>query len=182
MRKFLVSSVLVLVTGAFAGNVFAGKIEACEAIKSNPVYKGLYGLCNAYWNADENARPGILENFYRKAGPKGPDMPGLNDPVPQPVVCPCWPEGEIDIGVVHDVMGCEVTDTFAIASYDLGSVQYNTDTKDGNFCAYYNFSNSTFVEYPDFFGEFEAPTDDEMDVCELELLNRIDEDFVEGCL
>jgi len=73
----------------FSSQVFAGKIAVCEEIKGDPAYKGLYGLCNAYWNAkNDNARAKILANFEKKAGTNdgGPGMPGLE---PEIVVCPC---------------------------------------------------------------------------------------------
>lgn len=181
MRKIITSSVLILLFSLFSGSVFAGKIEACENIKHDPAYKGLYGLCNAYWNANENAQDKILAKFEKKAGPDGPGMPGLVDPEPEPVVCPCWAEGQIDIGVEPDIYGCQVLDSFAFASYDGAYVQYIVDGG-MNYCGYYNLDLGDFIEYPsDIFGT-PALTAEEMDVCETELLTRISEDFVDGCL
>ncbi len=77
MRKVISLGLLALTFSLFSGQLLAGKIEACELIKKDPAYKGLYGLCNAYWNANENARAQILANFEEKAGPGGPGMPGL---------------------------------------------------------------------------------------------------------
>jgi len=87
MRKLVSLSVLAVLLSVLAGTVFAGKVPVCEEIKGDPAYKGLYGLCVAYWTVDnENARDKILENFVKKAGPGGPPMPGLE---PEEVTCPC---------------------------------------------------------------------------------------------
>ena len=78
MRKLLTSIVLFMLFSMFSGAAFAGKIAVCEDIKNDPAYKGLYGLCNAYWNADsEQARASILEAFNKKGEPLGLTMPGL---------------------------------------------------------------------------------------------------------
>jgi hypothetical protein len=97
MRKIITSAVLILLFSMFSGTAFAGKVQVCEDIKNNPAYKGLYGLCNAYWNADDTEKPEILDNWDKKAGPGGPSMPGL-----LPATCPCWPDGiasVCDLGV-----------------------------------------------------------------------------------
>lgn len=184
MRKFYTFALLIVLFGLFSGPALAGKIEECEAIKHDPAYKGLYGLCNAYWNADEEDREDILRNFEKKAGPGGPGMPGLpTEPVPttDELVCPCWPEGQIDIGAVPDPMGCQVAATFAFASYDGGAVQYNIDSTVGNACFYMSQLTGEQIFRPGFFGE-PAPTNEEMFVCEQELLLRIAEDFQGECL
>ena len=93
MRKIITSTVLILSFSLFSGSVFAGKIAACEEIKHDPAYKGLYGLCNAYWNANPKHQDKFLAKFEKKAGPDGPGMPGLEEPdvrtEPEPAVCPC---------------------------------------------------------------------------------------------
>lgn len=86
MRKFLASFVLFMLFSMFSGAVFAEKFDVCEDIKHDPAYKGLYGLCNAYWNADsDEARDSILKAFKKKADPLGLTMPGLDS-----FACPCW--------------------------------------------------------------------------------------------
>lgn len=86
MRKILASLIVFMLLGMFSGAVFAGQVDVCEDIKSDPAYKGLYGLCNAYWNADsDEARESILKAFKKKADPLGLTMPGLAS-----MTCPCW--------------------------------------------------------------------------------------------
>lgn len=88
MHRIFVMGILTLAASLFSATLTAGKIEVCEEIKHDPDYKGLYGLCNAYWNADEEDREDILRNFERKAGPDGPGMPGVEDN--GFFDCPCW--------------------------------------------------------------------------------------------
>ena len=52
MRKIFTLFIVFMLFSMFSGAVFAEKFEVCEDIKNNPDYKGLYGLCNAYFNAD----------------------------------------------------------------------------------------------------------------------------------
>ena len=86
MRKLLASFVLFMLFSMGSGSAFAGQVDVCEDIKHDPAYKGLYGLCNAYWNADsEQARESILKAFKKKADPLGLTMPGLDS-----FACPCW--------------------------------------------------------------------------------------------
>jgi len=88
MHRIIVMGIFTLAASLFSTSLIAGKIEVCEEIKHDPEYKGLYGLCNAYWNADEEDREDILRNFERKAGPDGPGMPGVEDN--GFFDCPCW--------------------------------------------------------------------------------------------
>ena len=88
MHRIIVMGIFALAASLLSASLAAGQIEVCEEIKHDPDYKGLYGLCNAYWNADEEDREDILRNFERKAGPDGPGMPGLEDN--GFFDCPCW--------------------------------------------------------------------------------------------
>lgn len=86
MRKIFTLFIVFMLFSMFSGAVFAGQIDVCEDIKNDPAYKGLYGLCNAYWNADsDEARESILKAFKKKADPLGVTMPGLVS-----MACPCW--------------------------------------------------------------------------------------------
>lgn len=162
MRKIITSSVLILLFSLFSGQVFAGKIEACENIKHDPAYKGLYGLCNAYWNANEKAQDKILAKFIKKAGPGGPVMPGL-EPV---VICPCWANGELDSAVFpYDY---QVFGTFAFASYDVGGNQFFVDA---NYCGHIDITVSPPILAEAF------PGDDESTACFNELTEAIERDF-----
>lgn len=176
MRKIITYSVFFMLFSMFSGPVLAGKVEVCEEIKDDPVYKGLYGLCNAYWNAEEEDREDILRNFNKKAGPEGPTMPGIDDPVldpvgapePQTLACPCWPNAEIDLGV--DGLECQVQETFAIAVYDGGAIQYAIGGLGTAYsCEYYNFMTGAID------GNVNL-TPEELDVCAQDLLQRIADD------
>lgn len=94
MRKIISLGLFALMLSIFSSQVFAGKVYFCEEEKDELKSQGLYGLCNAYWNADnENARAQILANFVKKAGTSldDPGMPGWEPVVPdQEVTCPCW--------------------------------------------------------------------------------------------
>ena len=119
MRKLVSLGLFALMFSIFSSQVFAGKIAVCEKIKGDPAYKGLYGLCNAYWNAkSEDAREEILANFEKKAGtdPDAPGMPGLG---PDPdFFCPCWTEVSF-----NDVCSLGGT-TVAIYGGDFGLAMY----------------------------------------------------------
>jgi hypothetical protein len=93
MRKSIVLGLLALAFGVFVSPVFAGNVEDCEFLKdkSHPDYApGLYGLCVAWHNADENAKDELADKFFDKAGF---EVPGSGDPEePQDFYCPCWAE------------------------------------------------------------------------------------------
>ncbi|MBT8041415.1 MAG: hypothetical protein KJN78_14325 [Gammaproteobacteria bacterium] len=180
MRKFVTLFMTLALFGLFSGSLFAGKVAWCEDIKFNPAYKGLYGLCNAFWNADERSRARILENFYKKAGPDGPGMPGLDDAEPE-AVCPCWAEGQIDFGATPDPDSCLVAPDFLTASYDLGTIQYEVGGFGVNSCQYSNFLVEP-AEFELFYPGFDnGLTAEELEVCSRELMARLVEDFG-GCL
>ena len=184
MRTFI-SIVIVLLFGLFSGSLFAGNVEACEKIKHVPAYKGLYGLCNAYWNADEEDRPDILRNFEKRA-PAGVTMPGLGEetgPVGEtvPIVCPCW-----DYDVLEQELACNAYEA-AYFGYD------NTGDNSGEDWAVFNgpntiqvFAGNTFFDQvagnecdivaPAAFitESFHAVTGEVEDQCRLDVLDLID--------
>lgn len=68
----------------------------CDILKVDGITKGLYGLCNAYCEAQDldtfdkgppNVK--ILANYNKKKQPGDPDMPCLQVP------CPCWSDAEL---------------------------------------------------------------------------------------
>jgi len=150
MRKIITSSVLILLFSLFSGQAFAGKVEACELIKHDPAYKGLYGLCNAYWNADENAQEKILAKFVKKAGPDGPGMPGLDDPEPEPIECPCWTEEYMLVAACsHTLTFADTGGPLEVAQFDFGDLLFLVDDFDLNgSCLYqsaYDPENSAWL-------------------------------------
>jgi len=109
MRKQITGGLLALSLSFLTSSVFAGTVQVCEDIKNDPDYKGLYGLCNAYWNeTDEALRTDILEAFKVKAGPGGPSMPGLEE-----ASCPCWDQAYLASTITGGLEGifCEIDNT-----------------------------------------------------------------------
>jgi len=77
--------------GFFANSAFAGNVEDCESLKESG-QKSLYGLCVAWHNADEDAKDGLAQKFFDRAGYPVPGSE-VDDPDPEPdFVCPCWSE------------------------------------------------------------------------------------------
>ena len=86
MRKLNLLGLLVLLLTLIAVPVYAGNNNGqCDILKSADYTKGLYGLCNAYWNASEKGKEKVLENYRNKMNEGDPDMPGL-----EPEVAPAW--------------------------------------------------------------------------------------------
>lgn len=86
MRKLTSLCVLTLLLSLLTGPAFAGKNEQCEILKDPGYTKGLYGLCNAYWNASEKGKEKVLENYQENMNEGDPGMPGLE---PEELTCPC---------------------------------------------------------------------------------------------
>jgi len=68
----------------------------CDILKADGITKGLYGLCNAYCEAQdldtfdkEPPSTKILANYNKKKAATDPDMPCLRVP------CPCWSDEEL---------------------------------------------------------------------------------------
>ena len=93
MRKSIVLGLMALAFGVFTVPAFAGNVEDCEFLKdkSHEDYApGLYGLCVAWHNANEDAKDGLADKFFDRAGF---DVPGSEDPddeEEQDFYCPCW--------------------------------------------------------------------------------------------
>jgi len=131
MRKIVSLGLFALILSIFSSQVFAGKVLYCEKEKDELKSQGLYGLCNAYWNADnENVRNQILANFVKKAGTSldEPGMPGLEPVVPdlpdQEVTCPCW-----DFDTLVQVVACS----------GLPLVENQTNQNTFDFAAFFTF-------------------------------------------
>jgi hypothetical protein len=87
MRNLISMITLTLLLSLYTTTVFAGQNDdLCGPLKSPEYTKGLYGLCNAYWNASENGRDAILINYRERMNPGDLDMPGLE---PEGPSCPC---------------------------------------------------------------------------------------------
>jgi len=104
MRKLISLGVLTILLSMLASPAVAGSVEDCEVLEEDGITKALYGLCIAYWGADNGrSQERILANYRKKMRPVDPgnrngtgdpDMPGLVD---DEVSCPCWtPESLAD--------------------------------------------------------------------------------------
>jgi len=86
MRKLCSLGVLALLLSVLSSPVVAA-VEHCDELKGENQTKGLYGMCVAYWSANEKHRQRFLDKYdaiIEMHG--GPPMPGL----PQGFQCPCW--------------------------------------------------------------------------------------------
>jgi hypothetical protein len=140
MRKIAALGFFALTLSIISSQAIAGKVPVCEAQKDELASLGLYGLCNAYWNTDnENAKARILSNFEEKAGTAngGPGMPGLETPG---MACPCW------AGVVLDEIGESMETDFCALNLPNGDWAFFGDVWDPSVGAqFYNY-NVTFEE------------------------------------
>jgi len=95
MRKVISLGLSGLMFALVSGQVFAGNIEDCDFLKdkNHPDYQpGLYGLCVAWHNADDNAADKLADKFFERAGFV---VPGSEDPNTEPSFdCPCWSDVE----------------------------------------------------------------------------------------
>lgn len=83
----------------------------CDVLKADGITKGLYGLCNAYCEAQdldtfdkEPPNSKILANYNKKKTATDPEMPCIQHP------CPCWSLEEI-AGIHSDGMAVCVPST-----------------------------------------------------------------------
>ena len=168
MRKIISLGLFALMLSIFSNQVFAGKNAVCEDNGKKDELKslGLYGLCNAYWNADnagnENAKAKILANFEKNAGTAigGPGMPGLESlAFEQDFFCPCWDTlAEADIAKDSPALLCiidnttfePIGDTLTFAQSAQGYFQgFNVRTSACRYDDYFTDSignRTTFVE------------------------------------
>lgn len=102
MRKLISLGLCALMLMLFSGQVFAGNAEECNYLKdkTDPDYApGLYGLCIAWHNADDEAAAALAEKFFERAG--FPVTGRIVDDGNDPFVCPCW-----DIDVLENIVAC----------------------------------------------------------------------------
>jgi len=81
----------------FSSQIFAGNADECNFLKDkdDPAYTpGLYGLCIAWHNADEDDAEALADKFFERAGfvvPGYPVVPDINDDEQDLTFdCPCW--------------------------------------------------------------------------------------------
>lgn len=106
MRRILLSLILLLITVGVASAQTPDGIPPANEDVCDPLFgatPGLFGLCNAYCEAQDcdfeaahsaqcrAPNPRILINYQRKQQPGDPDMPCIQTVT----ACPCWTPDEI---------------------------------------------------------------------------------------
>ena len=121
MRKMISLSLMAFLFSLSSISAFAGNAEDCDYLKNknDPDYApGLYGLCVAWHNADEQAADKLADKFFNRAGFP---VPGSEEPNSEPQFdCPCWDEVEFSavcaLGqpsvVIFDTSGVVTAATF----------------------------------------------------------------------
>lgn len=106
MYRIFSRGLFTLVFFFFANQALADPADgACEILNELDASPGLYGLCVAYHNANENAQARILENYLKKMGEGDPGMPGLAS-------CPCWDAESLDQATAGlTLFNCGTTET-----------------------------------------------------------------------
>jgi hypothetical protein len=92
MRKGITTSVFILLLSIVSSSAFAEEKEyfTCDDFKKDPIYKGAFGLCNAYDKADDEDKMDIFRNWEKKFGTDGPRLPGHPYEDIVELACPCW--------------------------------------------------------------------------------------------
>lgn len=148
MRNVITCSILVLLFSLVSGSAFAEDYETCEDFKKDETFKGAYGLCNAYEQADEEGKLDIFRNWEKKFGTDGPRLPG--HPYEEIVIleCPCW-AGLTDADI------CLMGNDYTFISYGVGGLLQVNDflvkpqvsnwfLASGSFCAHVRFVEGEF--------------------------------------
>lgn len=114
MRKTIALGLLALLFGFLSNSAFAGNAdEFCGYLKDKDhadYQPGLYGLCTAWHNADEDAKVALGEKFLLKAGFAVPGS-GFG--------CICWPLSFDEV--------CEIAQSATRVTTGLGSVMFFDD-------------------------------------------------------
>jgi hypothetical protein len=82
MRKLVSLGLFALTLSMFSSQVLASNVAACDEVKK--AKKGLYGLCVAWHNADEEGKNEIAQKYRDRTG--GDEVPGSSTVFS----CPCW--------------------------------------------------------------------------------------------
>lgn len=158
MRKVISLGLLALMFSLLSGQVFAGNIEECNYLKdkNHPDYApGLYGLCVAWHNADENAADALADKFFDRAGFAVPGSEVVPDPNNEPdFYCPCWTEISFS-----DICSLGNT-TLAFIAGSMGVVTYinegqgideffSTDSSNCNYRGQFNVGDVTLLNLGD---------------------------------
>jgi predicted nucleic-acid-binding Zn-ribbon protein len=166
MQKTAILGVFALFLTIFSNSLLAD-VEACKAeLKYSDDYHSLFGLCNAYWRADDReARERILDNYNRKAIELGgPPMPGLSE-------CPCWGSDELlDAACNYTLDDFNIEGTAYRAFFDINSIQFAAF---GDFCGYLDIYSGT--------SRVLSTGPDEDLTCRAGIVALVEGDFLEEC-
>lgn len=179
MRKFITSTVFIVLFSMVSSQVIAGQYPECDQFKKDKEYPGqyipgLYGLCNSYQDAlaneDQEAMDDIFRTWEKKVGEDElPKLPG--HPYPQEVTCPCWDVDDIaDASALGIPQSCKETvdgtgNEFAIYSADINGYQFDVDS---GFCFYLP---------PDSVGKLAFTSLEEEAACRADIYIVIETDF-----
>ena len=153
MRKLISLGLLALLLSIFASPVMAGGAAECDGLKEDETApRGLYGLCTAYYSAENGRGQERVEQLYAKkaiAAGYPPEIPRLElpqEPDPPEVACPCWPGDEM-AGVPDDsapAFECQVgtdpefaiygSESFALVTFQVFPLNEDPDSPIG--CMY----------------------------------------------
>jgi hypothetical protein len=175
MRKLISLGVLAILLSMLASSAVAGSEKYCEVLKEDGITKGLYGLCIAYWGADNGrSQERILGNYRKKMRPvypgdrKGtgdPDMPGLVDDLS----CPCWTIGQMANAITFaPAYECNTSSDPEFAVYG---------TKEGAVVTFLANSNGCFYVGPDIAVISRSLELEDEQACRDGIQALVDEDF-----
>lgn len=119
MRNLITLCILALLLSVMADSSYAA-VEDCEELKGVNQTKGLYGLCLAFWRADESQQQRFLDKYNAiRDDLEGPPMPGLS-PGLSDFGCPCWDHLTLNDVILDDPV-CINFPGLDIASFDDGA-------------------------------------------------------------
>lgn len=133
MRTRVLLGLFALSCGMFAHSALAGNVADCDVLTDpdDPQYAPkLYGLCVAWHNANEKAKPGLADKFFDRAGF---EVPGSVDPEPEPndFECPCWSDVTIEdicaLGAPSSVVSVGI---FTRVFWDYESIEFEASVRE----------------------------------------------------
>ena len=130
MRNLVSLGLFALTLSMFSSQVLASNVDACDEVKK--AKKGLYGLCVAWHNADEEGKNEIADRYRDRSG--GDEVPGSTTAFS----CPCWSGVELgSIGNVTPPMGCFLETVLGdMALFGPSPTQQQNFLTDGIGCGY----------------------------------------------
>ena len=144
MKRSSVLGLCALLAVSICTELFAGQFEACEASKKLFQELGVYGLCNAWHNADtDEERRAFADKFEDKAGFEPPWIAGP--------VCPCFSMDALAYAGTQVPAACTNQGGLKNAKYNPGvlNLEYYTTT---TFCMFRNATGAGPAGVPPMLG------------------------------